>query len=255
MTTALQPWQSTDEQVALLKRTLADVHLTNDEFQMFVMVCNTKGLDPFSRQIYVMKNKGRVSIAATIDGLRLIAERTHNYQGQSAPQWCGPDGKWMDVWLSDKPPAAARVGVYKKGLVQPTYGVATWKEFGSTNFTWKQMPSHMLAKVAESHALRKAFPAEMAGLYEEGELKEYDAEIIQPDNEKNEFILLDIAEAQTPEKLTEIYRLLPSDIERDLYLEDFIARKEELLADMKQESDNTQDSDEDNVIEMNEAQS
>lgn len=145
---------------------------------MFVEQCKRTGLDPITRQIYFIKNPkdGKVQIQTSIDGFRLVAERSGQYEGQTQPQWCGEDGVWKDVWLSDKTPAAARVGVWKKGFREALYAVALFNEYaqrkydGSLSFMWAKMPSLMIAKVAESLALRKAFPNDLSGLYTTDEL-------------------------------------------------------------------------------------
>jgi hypothetical protein len=105
-------------------------------------------------------DKGKLVVHIGVEGWRVLAARTGDYAGQAGPQWCGPDGAWRDVWLDEKnPPAAARVGVRRKGDLEPTWAVATYKEFGRPNLPiWKEKPSHMLAVAAERHALRKACP-------------------------------------------------------------------------------------------------
>lgn len=143
---------------------------SHEQATLFLNYCQASGLDPFTRQIYLAEGK----IMVSIDGLRVIARRTGEYQGQMGPQWCGPDGQWMDVWLDSAPPAAARVGVVRSGFTSPLWGVAMWSEFGGRGGTWAKMPAHMLAKVAESHALRKAFPAEASGLYTSEEMAQAD---------------------------------------------------------------------------------
>lgn len=179
----------TDEQWNLVKRTLMDtdkVQFSDDEFKLFVNQAKRTGLDPFTRQIYATKTGGKMTVQATIDGLRLIAQRSGEYQGQTRPVWFDEDGNEYKVWPKKKGfPYACEVGVYKDGFKEPLYAMAIFDEYVAKSkdfktqemkigYMWQKMPALMIAKVAEALALRKAFPNDMSGIYSSEEIPEED---------------------------------------------------------------------------------
>lgn len=176
-----------EEEVELLKTQIAP-GTTDKEFALFVTVANRRGLDPFRGHIFAIKRQQydkrtggyveKMTIQIAHAGLLALAERTNGYRGTTDPLFAGEDGQWTDVWLSPKPPAACKVGVYRKGFVAPVMGVALWREYvqtgkdGQPMGLWKDKPTHMLEKCALSKALRRAFP-DMEDAFED---EDHDAE-------------------------------------------------------------------------------
>lgn len=143
---------------------------SDEEMLLFMYVAKRTGLDPLTKQIYAIfrwdsrQGKEKMTIQASIDGMRLVAQRTKGYAGQD------------DVIYDDESktyPGKATVTVYKLmgGQRVSFTASARWGEYcqkdskGMPMVMWAKMPYLMLGKCAEALALRKAFPNELSGIY------------------------------------------------------------------------------------------
>lgn len=176
----------TQQQVAALKQLGVSNDVTQADLAIFLTQSKRTGLDPFSRQIYMIGRKQKTAngyetkqtIQVGIDGLRAIAHRVaqqcHEVFSMSDTLWADKTGTWHDVWLAAEPPAAAKVSVKRGGGVFSA--VAIFKEYapvynGKPSGVWSSKPALMIAKCAEALALRKAFPSDMSGIYTDDEME------------------------------------------------------------------------------------
>lgn len=172
----------TDDQLAVIRQ-IGTQNATPADLKLFFHQCVRTGLDPFARQIYLVEYGGKATIQTGIDGFRVVARRAADQAAvplaYEDTKWCGPDGKWVDVWLSVEPPAAARAAVIRGGerfsaVCVFAEFVGTKREYGPDkrptgrmvpNSMWTSKPAHMIGKCAEAAALRKAFPQDLGGVY------------------------------------------------------------------------------------------
>jgi phage recombination protein Bet len=165
------------EKIELMKKTLCK-GCTDEEFQLFLHACMRSGLDPFMKQIYAIKRGNQLTIQTAIDGFRLIADRTGNY---SPGREC--------TYVYDEKGAVLEATAYIKkrtsdGVWHEVSASAHFTEYaqvfnGKLSGLWASKPRIMLAKCAESLALRKAFPADLSGLYTSDEMNQADIPIAE----------------------------------------------------------------------------
>lgn len=148
-----------------------------DELKLFLFQAKRTGLDPFSRQIHLVKRGDTAVIQTGIDGYRTVAERTGKYAGNDEPVY-ELDAK--------KQPLKASVTVWKmvEGQRVAFTASALWDEYfpgEKIGFMWKNKPFLMLGKCAEALALRKAFPNDLSGLYVKEELEKVETPTETPE--------------------------------------------------------------------------
>jgi phage recombination protein Bet len=172
----------TPDKLGLLKQTICKGS-TDDEFELFVHACRRTGLDPFMKQIHAVKRwdpklkREVMTIQIGIDGFRLIAKRTGEYLPGQEPTFVHDQaGKivsataFVKVWGHDKAWHTTAATAYYDEYVQ----TRTDKESNTVLpvAMWAKMPRSQLAKCAEALALRKAFPADLSGIYSKEEMEQ-----------------------------------------------------------------------------------
>lgn len=153
---------------------------TDGDLDVFFHVCQTTGLDPFRKEIYMIGRNTKVTewidngeggrrkaeryvtkytIQTGIDGFRRkvreYAHRNGDTLAVEGPFYCGDDGAWKEVWPGNTPPVAAKYTVIRNG--EPFTAVAHFDEFVQTNNVYEgsgqgrkvvaQEPNSMWAKM------------------------------------------------------------------------------------------------------------
>jgi len=152
----------TPEQLTLIKNTIAK-DATHDELQLFLYDNQRRGVHPLDRLLHFTKRSGKYTPITSIDFMRIRAHATGACAGIDDPIFSG---------VPMNPDFAAHITVYRmvQGQRCAFSATARWREYKpDQDFMWRKMPYLMLGKVAEALALRKAFPQELAGLYESSE--------------------------------------------------------------------------------------
>jgi phage recombination protein Bet len=169
------------DQLQLIKDVYAK-GATDVEFKLFVEIARRKGLDIFSNQIFLVKRydsslqKEVMRAQTSIDGYRLIADRTQSYT----------PGRKTEFTHDEKGNVLSATAFIKKRVGNEWHEISAevWfeeykqtKKDGTLTVFWKKMPHVMLGKCAEAVTLRKAFPADLSGLYTTDEMGQADVVI------------------------------------------------------------------------------
>ena len=173
----------TRPQIDLIKRTVAK-GATDDELRLFIQVCKGANLNPFLKQVHLVKRWDSKSgqeigtIQVGIDGFRAVAESSGQYAGNDDPVYEGDKEIEVTTGKDEKTKKSFKITVPGKATVTvlklldgqrcPFTATARWEEYypgAKMGFQWHQRPYLMLGKCAEALALRKAFPKLLSGMY------------------------------------------------------------------------------------------
>ncbi|MEU7640960.1 recombinase RecT [Streptomyces sp. NPDC039016] len=170
---------------------------------MFFHFCVRTGLDPFARQIYMIRRKNwkhaenpdepeyTWTIQTGIDGFRTVAHRAAKAAGEVISYedtvYYDSEGNAQDVWISAAHPTAVKVTVLRGGARFPF--IARWDDFAPMRYDrksgtyvlvkmWQKMGPHMIRKCAEAGSLRMAAPQDLSGMYVDEEMAQADSEAV-----------------------------------------------------------------------------
>ena len=142
-----------------------------EQIQVFANVCKRHGLDPFSKEIYLLRYSGKYAPIISINGLRNLT--CENCAGVDDAKFdLLPDGSYKTAaqFQDGQLPKSCTVTVWKmvSGLRVPFHHTVLYREFAANTPKWIEMPLQMITKVAESHARRKGWS--ISGLHIEEEV-------------------------------------------------------------------------------------
>lgn len=173
--------------------------VTDKEVAMYVQLCKAQQLNPFLKEAYLIKysNSTPASIVVSKDAFTKRAEAHPQYDGmRSGIIVMSKDGKITEREGAFHLPNENVVGgwarVYRKDKKNDTYDSVAYDEYamrdgnGNINTMWRTKPATMIQKVAEVHALRKAFPERLSGMYVEEETDKAQIVSTMPQEDKAE---------------------------------------------------------------------
>jgi len=155
------------EAIAIVKNTVAK-GTTDTELAFFLSICKSVNLNPLNKEIWCYKDtRGNLLSFAGRDGFLKRAQESPLWNGMTSFAVYSNDDFDMDVTkgaIDHKPNFKDRgkiLGAYAivkpKGAEFPTIEWADFSTYDKGYNTWKSDPAAMIVKVAETHALKKAF--------------------------------------------------------------------------------------------------
>lgn len=163
--------QFSEAEIAVLKNTIVPRNVSTTELSYFLMVAKQQGLSPFNREIWCIKgNDGRLLIMTARDGFLKKAQADPRFAGIASAAVRAnddfeldlPGGKLRHVIAKSINDRGQIIGAYcmvrRKDTPHPHIEWAAWETFNKGGRgPWASHPDLMIQKVAESHAIKKAF--------------------------------------------------------------------------------------------------
>jgi phage recombination protein Bet len=154
--------------------------------QLFLQLCKFQGLNPFLREVYLVKYGDYP--ASIVTGKEVFTKRAmanKDFAGFEAGIVVKSGNKLERREGSMKLPGEEIMGgwarVHVKGHEVPFYDEVSFDEYaakkrdGTLTGMWQTKPATMIRKVAIVHALREAFPEQFEGLYSQEEISHVDS--------------------------------------------------------------------------------
>lgn len=171
-------------------------NVTSQEVKMFLRLCQSQRLNPFTKDAYIVKYGNQpASVIAGKDAFVKRATRNKKYRGHEAGiTVIGTDGKMHrregSMLLKGETLVGGWAKVYLEGYECPIFEEVALSEYSAPDKYgkngWSKMPATMIRKVALCHALREAFPEDLGGLYGAEEMDQARREKPQPTQQQEE---------------------------------------------------------------------
>ena len=156
---------------------------TDQEIYFFLQLCKAQQLNPFLREVYLIKyGNNPATIVTGKETFTKRASRIEAYAGFKAGlivlgERAEPVYREGSFYIRGKEDLAGGwAEVYRTGLSVPVRAEVSFEEYvqrrtdGSPNRFWTEKPATMIRKVAIVQALREAFPDEFGGMYSPEEM-------------------------------------------------------------------------------------
>lgn len=157
---------------------------TDADVAGFLALCRARGLNPLARDAYLVKyGDGPASTIVSKDFYVRAATQQPTYKGMRAGVLViNREGELVEregalVGGQTEKLVGGWAEVHDSRWTVPVRAVVGIDEYNSGKSLWRSKPATMIRKVALVQALREAYPAQFAGLYDAAEMGRAEIEI------------------------------------------------------------------------------
>lgn len=180
------------------------------------------------------ERKQDYALVQSIADVRTIAMKS-GQSGKSKPEYAEKDNKILScavtVWKKDGDERGYTAEVYFDEYEKPPYKTKDGKEIPGM---WQTKPRTMIAKVAEMHALRMAFPEQLSDAYIEEEFDKENVVHIEPDAdfidiEVMENTMFEFEECKTVDELKKVFASLSPEMRKNLEIIELYKKRQKAI--------------------------